>query len=243
MTEPRENKWTVVAQYPDNDDLKVGNFPTRGDAQASKQSALSDLDAEQTRIFPPGEVPDPDNPFGGDDPPTTTPGTVPEEEGDAVDSVEVPSEDAENPQIKAGKITTSPDVVPGNFEIGQDPLAVLPGWMTTEVNYSDRGDSSTTVNKRGCQVIAEYLNLEPEIEAVTRAEETDFEHATYHATITKPDGRTFSGSGTARATDADQGENAGWKLDMMAETRAYKRAVKNATGGGLEAFVKERGKQ
>lgn len=31
------------------------------------------------------------------------------------------------------------------------------------------------------------------------------------------------------------------ELDMMAETRAYKRAVKSATGGGIEAFAKEQG--
>jgi len=127
------------------------------------------------------------------------------------------------------------------FDIDQDPLSVLPSWMKSEVSYSDRGDSSVTVNKRGCQVIAEYLGIEPEFTAVKRAHETDFEFATYECVVTKQDGRTFRGTGTARATDADQGEDAGWKLNMMAETRAYKRAVKAATGGGLEAFVKDQG--
>jgi hypothetical protein len=130
--------------------------------------------------------------------------------------------------------------VAGGMAIDSDPLDVLPGWMTTQVSYNDRGDSSTTVNKRGCQVIAEYLGLDMvDRNVVKRAHETDFEFATYEITMKKPDGRTFTGTGTARADESDQGDGAGWKLDMMAETRAYKRAVKSATGGGIEAFAKE----
>jgi hypothetical protein len=117
-----------------------------------------------------------------------------------------------------------------------DPLKTLPEWMITKVSYSDRGDTTTTVNKRGCQVIANYLGLETETEAITRASESEFEFAEFKATVTKPDGREYTGHGTARADGQDQGENDGWKLDMQAETRAYKRAVKAATGGGIEAF-------
>lgn len=135
----------------------------------------------------------------------------------------------------------SMDMVPSDVGIDQDPLDVLPGWMTTTVDYSGRGDSSTTVNKRGCQVIAEYLGLEVVVESVTPAPETDFEHAHYRAEARTPDGRTFTAHGTARADGDDQEESEGWKLDMMAETRAYKRVVKNATGGGLKAFSEERG--
>lgn len=125
------------------------------------------------------------------------------------------------------------------LRITNDPLDVLPGWMKTEVSYSGRGDSSTTVNKRGCQVIAEYLGLEVSREAITPAHETEFEYAYYKATAVKPDGREFTAHGAARADGDDQNENEGWKLDMMAGTRAYKRAVKTATGGGIEAFAKE----
>jgi len=121
----------------------------------------------------------------------------------------------------------------------QDPLSTLPGWMITEVSYSDRGDTTTTVNKRGCQVIASYLNLEYETDDTTRASDTDFEYAEFECTVTKPDGRTFTGHGTAKADGDDQNEGDGWKLDMLAETRAFKRAVKGATGGGIEAFARE----
>jgi hypothetical protein len=118
-----------------------------------------------------------------------------------------------------------------------DPLETLPGWMKTEVSYSDRGDSSITINKRGTEVIANYLDLEPDFEVITSAEDTDFEYAYHKCTVEKPDGRTFEGYGTARADGNDQAEDDGWKLEMMAQTRAYKRAVKFATGDGIQAFV------
>lgn len=118
-----------------------------------------------------------------------------------------------------------------------DPLETLPGWMKTEVSYSDRGDSSTTINKRGCEVIANFLNLEPSFEVITSAEETEFEYAYHSCTVETDDGKTFTGYGTARADGEDQGESEGWKVEMMAQTRAYKRAVKFATGDGIEAFV------
>jgi len=169
----------------------------------------------------------------------------PETDGGDMD-VEVIDETEGNEPEATEVVETEPATEPSstmqvldNFSIDEDPLDVLPGWMTTQVSYSDKGDSSTTINKRGCQVIAEYLGLEPEMEAIESAPETDFEYAHYRCTITKPDGRTFQGHGIARSDDADQGEGSGWKLEMMAETRAYKRAVKSATGGGLEAFVKE----
>lgn len=118
-----------------------------------------------------------------------------------------------------------------------DPLETLPDWMKTEVSYSDRGDSSITINKRGCEVISNYLDLEPDFEVLTSAEESGFDHAYYKCVVTSTDGKTYEGYGTARADGNDQAEDAGWKIEMMAQTRAFKRAVKFATGDGIEAFV------
>lgn len=245
------DKWTVW----DPDAENAHHFESRGDADARKETAEADfgIDAE---IYSPGELPDAlyhptheppeddaepepeaEDAAGEDEPMDVelidhspdADGSEPE----AVEATPVPTEEVDSP---------APDFANG-LDISKDPLKVLPGWMTTQVSYSDRGDSSTTVNKRGCQVIAEYLGLDPEIHAVKRAHETDFDFATYRCTVTKPDGRTFEGTGTARADSADQGEDAGWKLDMMAETRAYKRAVKAATGGGIEAFAKEQAQE
>jgi hypothetical protein len=118
-----------------------------------------------------------------------------------------------------------------------DPLQSLPDWMKTEVSYSDYGDSSLTINKRGCQVIADYLDLEINGEVLTSAEETDFEYAYHKCTVITDDGKEYVGHGVARADGNDQPEEAGWKLSMLAETRAFKRSVKLATGGGIRAFV------
>ena len=118
-----------------------------------------------------------------------------------------------------------------------DPLETLPGWMRTEVSYSDYGDSSYTINKRGCQVIADYLDLQIDIEPLTTVEDSDWEYSYYKAIAKDTDGNEYVGHGVARADGNDQPEDAGWKLEMLAETRAFKRAVKLATGGGIRAFV------
>jgi len=44
--------------------------------------------------------------------------------------------------------------------------------MKTEVSYAGRGDSSTTINKRGCQVIANYLGVDVQTDAIESAPET-----------------------------------------------------------------------
>jgi len=126
--------------------------------------------------------------------------------------------------------------IPVSADDLQDPLATLSDWMIDHIQSG--GKETPHLNKRGCQVIAEYLGLEEtDKEAIKTAGETDFEYATYRVEMTKPDGRSFTGYGTARADESDQGEDAGWKLNMLASTRAYKRAVKAATGGGIEAFA------
>jgi len=157
-------------------------------------------------------------------------------DAEVVDHSENGAEDTEDAldASEASDAQTAMDVATQSLS---DPLDTLPEWMKTEVSYNDRGDSSTTINKRGCEVIANFLNLEPDFEVLTSAEETDFEYAYHSCTVTTDDGKTFTGYGTARADGSDQGENEGWKVEMMAQTRAYKRAVKFATGDGIEAFV------
>jgi len=235
------DKWTVW----DPDAENAHHFESRGDADARQETAKADFGIN-AEIYDPGELPDALYEDAGMEPPEDDGEQMdvdlidhgpdadePEQGPEPVEATPVPTDESDAP---------APDFANG-LDISKDPLKVLPGWMTTQVSYSDRGDSSTTVNKRGCQVIAEYLGLDTEIDDIKRAHETDFEFATYRCTVTKPDGRTFEGTGTARADSADQGEDAGWKLDMMAETRAYKRAVKAATGGGIEAFAKEQAQQ
>lgn len=116
--------------------------------------------------------------------------------------------------------------------IDRDPVDTLPGWMIDRIERG--GQSSPHLNKRGCQVIARYLGLDVRAEPVERAADTAFEYAEYSAYIAGDDGdRTYESRGFASIEeDGIDAHN----LDLQAETRAKKRAVKWATGGGIEAF-------
>lgn len=112
-----------------------------------------------------------------------------------------------------------------------DPLDELPDWMLTEV---DRRDGDVDLNKRGCQVVARALGLDWDIEYVVEARDTGFEYATVRAIVTDTDGHKHTSTANAHV-DEDNVSMDG--IDEMAETRAKKRAVKWATGGGLEAVL------
>jgi len=153
-------------------------------------------------------------------------------------TVDVVDVDAEAETVQTVDDRHELDSLGGGLGMDQDPLDVLPGWMIDQVNHGN--GKQPHLNKRGCQVIAEYVGLEIQTEAIISAHETDFEYAYYRATVTKPDGRMFVEHGAARVDGDDQTGEEAWGLDMQAETRAFKRGVKAATGGGLEAFAQER---
>lgn len=113
-----------------------------------------------------------------------------------------------------------------------DPLDELPGWMKTEV---DRQGGDVDLNKRGCQVVARTLGLDFDVDFLKRSHETDFQFAVCVVTVTDVDGVDHQATATAKASEDNVSEDG---IDEMAETRAKKRAVKWATGGGLEAILK-----
>lgn len=246
MSDHETSEWQVI----DHSNDRIVPEDSRSDAESTVNEFSNQLELDICR---PGEDPDTMLEQGPTEE-TETPDVdvVKHNEDGTTEPVQETEDEDPEPPADPDVIETEPvqeDNTPKKQEQGtpefanysslKDPLESLPGWMKTQVSYADRGDSSTTINKRGCQVIAEYLGLEVETEALTRAEETDFDYATFKATVEKPDGRTFTGYGTARSTDSDQGDGSGWKLNMMSETRAFKRCVKAATGGGIEAFAKE----
>lgn len=114
-----------------------------------------------------------------------------------------------------------------------NPLATLPEWMLTEIQHGR--NTSLDLNKDGSQVIANALDLSVEAECEVSAKETDFEYCRYRATVETPDGKVFNAVGDARIDEKGKNHNK-WDLERKAETRAKKRAVKWATGGGVEAF-------
>lgn len=113
-----------------------------------------------------------------------------------------------------------------------DPNTTLPHWMLTEIEHSN-GDVSVDLNKRGTQVVSNYLELEVNADCEISAEETGFEYCRYRATVETPEGKTFNAVGDAHIDE--QGKNK-WDLERLAETRAKKRCVKWSSAGGIAAF-------
>lgn len=147
---------------------------------------------------------------------------IPPERGDGAVSTPVPTGDA--PDDSALATQQFPD-----------PLDHIPGWMVDRI---DRGSGPGTphLNKRGCQVIAEHLGLIVQSEALKRADETDWEYAVYRASARSDhagDAQEFTATGVAHI---DEGGRNLQDLDLVAETRAKKRAVKWAAGGGIRPF-------
>jgi len=117
-----------------------------------------------------------------------------------------------------------------DIPLDEDPLEVLPKWMKSSIQARG-GDED--LNKRGCQVIASALGVNPSPEAVKRGYETDFEYAVYEATV-EFDGEEYCATAQAHVNEDNVAPE---DLDEMAETRAKKRAVKWASAGGLVAWI------
>ncbi|MFB1066463.1 hypothetical protein [Natrinema sp. H-ect4] len=168
------SNWTI-------EDQETGETWEKDSRKEAEDAIEMFGDERNLELVPPGES-------AGDEAATdggTTAAEVPAEHG-------VPQEDEDDaahpqgpPARTTGEMETAdatPDDVSEAVELQgdgsvplEDPLSMLPGWMITEVSYNDRGDNSTTVNKRGCQVIARALDIEVQTTAVTRASESDFE--------------------------------------------------------------------
>lgn len=88
------------------------------------------------------------------------------------------------------------------------------------------------IRRAGFAAIARQAGLGVEVEAVTPAEETDFQHARYVATVRDSEGNILGKDvGTARLEFEDL-SGAEAQLDELAATRACRRAIEWATGAG-----------
>lgn len=206
--------------YTIETDDKTEEYDSKEEWQ-TMQDLLDDQGVEYTASEPESKATD-----GGS--------TTPEDENNPVlaDEVQLPEEEYEamHEAVAQAEQEHQPDVLPsGGLD---DPLETLPEWMKTEV---DRHGGDLDLNKRGCQVIANYLELDVKPEPVKRAHDTDFEYAVFEAIVYR------DGAEIARAeaeAHIDESNVQKWDLNRMAETRAKKRATKWATGGGIEAFAK-----
>jgi len=101
-----------------------------------------------------------------------------------------------------------PTPIPGGSL--EDPLETLPEWMKTAV---DRHGGDVDLNKRGCQVIANYLGFDVDVEPIKRAHDTDFEYAVYEATASAPTASSWLAPKlrlTSRRATSRSGTYIGW---------------------------------
>lgn len=115
-----------------------------------------------------------------------------------------------------------PEERPG---VDTDPLT----WMPAD--FTDKIDGSVAINRKGYEVMAHHYGVGTTSTCEVGPEETGFEFCRVHATATTDDGVTYEAHGSAHVDRGDDKE----LLLEMADTRARKRAVAQATGVGMVA--------
>lgn len=137
---------------------------------------------------------------------------------DGEQAVAVPDQDGES-----ATLPTSPDVT-------EDPLTWMPD------HFVDTIEGVPAINRKGYAVLAEHYDISVTAEPLSIPSESDWEYAEFRAVATTPDGREYSGFGSAHVERGDDKV----LLGEMAETRAVKRATANATGIGMTAVEEMR---
>jgi hypothetical protein len=140
-------------------------------------------------------------------------------ESDGTNAVAVPDSD----DGEAGDLPAASDVT-------EDPLSWMPD------HFIDQIEGVPSINRKGYAVLAEHYDISVTAEPLTIPSESDWEYAEFRAVATTPDGREYSGFGSAHVERGDDKV----LLGEMAETRAVKRATSNATGVGMTAVAEMR---
>jgi hypothetical protein len=129
----------------------------------------------------------------------------------------------ETPDEESREVTeTLPDEGPS---VDEDPLT----WMPDE--FTDVIDGTVSINRKGYEVMAHHYDISTECTCIVGPEQSDFEFCRMQATATDPDGNTYTAHGSAHI---DRGDDKVLLLEM-ADTRARKRAIAQATGVGMVA--------
>lgn len=221
MTEPRENKWTTVARYPE-DGLKVGNFDARGEAQDAKQTAVNDLGAEQARLFPPGETPDPDDPFDRIGPDLDT-DELDQRAEEALDGQNVtPHEEVAAEVVADG---TPEPVEPA--ELSKNPIGFLESVNSDFVNTIK---GTPAISKRGFRFIQREFEISTESEVVEWSD--DPLGCVVWAKAELPGGYSAEAHGEGYQFESDVSDN---EFVRYADTRAKNRAISDLTSAGALA--------
>lgn len=109
--------------------------------------------------------------------------------------------------------------------VADDPLDWVPG------EFVDVIDGTQAINRKGFAVLGHFYKIQTASEVVVPPEETDFEFCRVKAVATTRDGRKYEAHGSAHIERGDDP----WLLLEMADTRAKKRSMADATGVGAVA--------
>ena len=130
-----------------------------------------------------------------------------------------------------GQTQTEPQPEPQTYDlpdkppVDEDPLT----WMPSE--FTDTIDGSVAINRKGYEVMAHHYGIETQSSCMVGPEETEFGFCRVKATAITDDGKRYQAHGSAHV---DRGDDAFLLLEM-ADTRARKRAITQATGVGMVA--------
>ena len=115
--------------------------------------------------------------------------------------------------------------LPDKPPVDTDPLT----WMPKE--FTDTIDGTVAINRKGFSVLKQHYDIDCESDCIVGPEENDFTFCRVKAKAVTPEGTTSEAHGSAHV---DRGDDP-WLLLEMADTRAKKRAISDATGVGMVA--------
>ena len=146
------------------------------------------------------------------------------------DGGSVRSTDQANGDLTVSDQASSASDLPAAPDVTEDPLT----WMPE--HFIDQIEGVPAINRKGYAVLAEHYDISVTAVPLTITSESEWEYAEFRAVATTPDGREYSGFGSAHVERGDDKV----LLGEMAETRAVKRATANATGVGMTAVSEMR---
>ena len=152
------------------------------------------------------------------------------QEGATAETEEVEPEIVDH-TTDGGQTQTEPQPEPQTYDlpdkppVDEDPLT----WMPSE--FTDTIDGSVAINRKGYEVMAHHYGIETQSSCMVGPEETEFGFCRVKATAITDDGKRYQAHGSAHV---DRGDDAFLLLEM-ADTRARKRAIAQATGVGMVA--------
>jgi len=136
----------------------------------------------------------------------------------------VVEESDESPVDEPKTTETGTDAVhelPDKPPVDEDPLV----WMPEE--FTDKIDGTVAINRKGFEVIAHHYGIETRSEIVSH----DTETVVVKATAITDGGKQYESHGSA---SLERGDDGGLLIEM-ADTRARKRALSQASGVGMVA--------